>query len=45
MKRDSVILVHQLVTWNRAELTTPIGTLPAHLMLAVDQGLRFALGL
>ena len=45
LKRDSVILVHQMDTWNRAELTDPISTLPAHLMLAVDEGLRFALGL
>ena len=45
LSRTSVVNVSQVLTIDRAYLTTRIRALPAQLMNRVDNGLRLALGL
>ena len=45
LSRTSVVNVSQVLTLDRAYLTTRIRSLPAQLMNRVDNGLRLALGL
>ena len=43
--RDGVALCHQITTLDRAKLTNRIGTLPADVLGALENGLRIALDL
>ncbi|MGH7720744.1 MAG: type II toxin-antitoxin system PemK/MazF family toxin [Gemmatimonadaceae bacterium] len=45
LPKDSVANVSQIVTLDRDDLTERSGRLPARVMRAVDDGLRFVLGL
>ena len=45
LKRESVVLVCQILTVDKAWLTESIATLPRRVMHVVDQGLRLALDL
>ncbi len=45
LPHDSVVLVSQLSTLDRAELRDRVGSLPAKLMRELDAGLRLALEL
>jgi mRNA interferase MazF len=45
LDRDSVVNVTALVTLDKADLDTPVGHLPDHLLAAVDDGLRLVLDL
>lgn len=45
LSRDSVVLVHSVMTINRTELSTQAGQIPSHLMLTVDIGLTNSLEL
>lgn len=42
---DSVALCHQVTTLDRAKLTRRLGSLPAELLLQVEEGLKAALDL
>lgn len=39
---DSVALCHQVTTLDRGKLTKRLGTLPAHVLVAVGDGLKLA---
>lgn len=45
LSRDSVVLVHSVMTINRSELSSLVGHIPGHLMLTIDMGLGNALAL
>ena len=45
LDRDSVVNITALVTLDKADLDTPVGRLPDHLMAAVNDGLRLVLDL
>ncbi len=45
LPRDSVANVSQIATVNKADLETLAGTLPSQLLHAVDEGVRWFLGL
>lgn len=45
LERDSVVNVTALVTLDKVELDSPVGHLPEHVMVAVDDGLRLILNL
>ncbi|MDO5533492.1 MAG: type II toxin-antitoxin system PemK/MazF family toxin [Propionibacteriaceae bacterium] len=46
LPRDSVVNVTALITLDESDLDPyPVGTVPTHLMAAVDQGVRRVLGL
>ena len=45
LRKDSVVNVTAVVTLDKDDLDPPVGHLPDHLMNAVDNGLRLALGL
>lgn len=43
--KDCVVNVLQTLVVDRSRLVDPVGTLPAHLLARVDDGLRLVLGL
>jgi mRNA-degrading endonuclease toxin of MazEF toxin-antitoxin module len=45
LKRSSIALCHQVTTLDREKLASRLGTLPPHLLRAVEGGLRAALDL
>lgn len=45
LPKDSTVNVSAMTTLDRAMLGDPVGTLPAHLIDAVDAGLRTVLAL
>jgi mRNA interferase MazF len=45
LTRDSVVQVQQIITVNKANLKLQAGSIPGHLMLAVDMGLAGSLDL
>lgn len=45
LTKDSVVNVTALVTVDKQDLDAPVGRLPEHVMVSVDQGLRLVLGL
>jgi mRNA interferase MazF len=45
LSRESVALVAQVTTVDRAEVSDPVGRVPSHLMRQIDRGLRLALEL
>ena len=45
LKQDSYILCHQVTTLDRSKLTRYIGTLSAHTLKELEQGLCIALGI
>ena len=45
LSKDSVALCHQVTTLDRAKFEKFIGTLPAHIMDEIEQGLKAAMNL
>jgi mRNA-degrading endonuclease toxin of MazEF toxin-antitoxin module len=45
LAKTSVAVRHQITTLDRSKLARRIGTLPAHLMKSVEQGIKAALDL
>jgi mRNA interferase MazF len=45
ISHDSVAMAHQVSTIDRADLDTPIGTMPEEIMTRIDEALRYALAL
>jgi mRNA interferase MazF len=45
LPRDSVINVSQILTIDKTALTERVGALPGRVMRAVEEGMRFVLGL
>jgi mRNA interferase MazF len=45
LSKASVAVCHQVTTLDRAKLTKKVGTLPAEILKAVEEGLRAALDL
>ena len=45
MPKDCVVNVSQTLVVDRSRLVDPVGTLPAHLLVQVDDGLWLVLGL
>ena len=43
--QDSVALCHQVTTLDRSKLSALIGSLPAHILIAVEEGLKAAMDL
>lgn len=43
LKKESIVLCHQVTTLDRSKLTERIGTLPLDLLSAIENGLKAAL--